>query len=101
MNTQQAYAIKILLIAFLAVLIITTVKAIISGILNGVAQAKQILSGTSFEEIQRKDKEKMEQIKLKERIKYESTLYKLTHPLGYINMILDDKIDNLSKKGNR
>lgn len=98
MESRIIYMLELLVIVLGIVFIITTVKAIISGIINGVSQAKEILAGKSFEEIQRKDKEKMEIIKKKERIKFESTLYKLTHPLGYINTIIDDRIDDLTRK---
>ncbi len=101
METRIAYAIKLLLIALVIVLIITTIKAIISGIIKGITQARQILAGRSLEEIQREDKERIKQLKQKERIKFESPLYKFTHPLGYINTIIDDKIDNLAGKGNK
>lgn len=101
METRIAYTIKLLLIALVIVFIITTVKAIISGIIKGITQARQILAGRSLEEIQREDKEKIERLKQKERIRFESPLYKLTHPLGYINTIIDDRIDDLAGKGNR
>ena len=86
--------IAVLLMAF----IITTAKAIAKGIAGGVKMSKEMMTGTPIEEIRKREKDEYERRKEEEKAKLKSKVYKVVHPLDYINSILGTSILKLLKE---
>ena len=81
----------IILVAILS-LIYTTIKAVVTGVKEGVQNTKDILRGTSYEQIRQKNRQKQEDAFKKNLEKMDSKLYRFTHPLEYLNCIILKKI---------
>ena len=81
----------------IAMFIVATIWGVIEGILKTYIRVKKIKSGISFEEIQREEQRMYEEKKDAEKKKYESKLYCIFHPLGWLNNYIEGKIKTLKK----
>ena len=86
--------IAVLLLAFM----MTTSKAIAKGIAGGIKMSKEVISGTSIEEIRNRERDEYERRKEEEKAILKSKIYKVLHPLDYINSILGTSLLKLLKK---
>lgn len=100
-NLQYESLTRLIILIFIIVVAVATVKAIVNGIKEGVTTAMDLKRGVSAEEVMRRDREKVEKQKEIEKQKMKSTWYRITHPLEYINTMLFSKIENIFKRGNR
>ncbi len=90
METEQI--IKLVILFVIISLGYTTIKAVVTGIKEGVQNAKDILSGTTYEQIHQRNKQKQDDAFKKDLEKMNSKLYRFTHPLEYFNCIILKKI---------
>ena len=90
METEQI--IKLVILFVIISLVYTTIKAVVTGIKEGVQNTKDILSGTTYEQIQQRNKQKQDDAFKKDLEKMDSKLYRFTHPLEYLNCIIIKKV---------
>ena len=84
--------IKLIILVAILSLVYTTIKAVVTGIKEGVQNTKDILGGVSYEQIRQRNKQKQEDAFKKELEKMDSKVYCFTHPLEYLNCIILKKI---------
>ena len=84
--------IKLVILLAIISIIYTTIKAVIKGIMEGVQNTKDILRGTSYEQIRQKNRKKQEDAFKKDLEKMDSKFYRFTHPLEYLNCIVLKRI---------
>ena len=84
--------IKLVILLASVSIIYTTIKAVIIGVKEGVQNTKDILGGASYEQIKQKNKQKQDYAFRKDLEKMDSKVYRLTHPLEYLNCIILKKI---------
>ena len=84
--------IKLVILLASVSIIYTTIKAVIIGVKEGVQNTKDILGGASYEQIKQKNKQKQDYAFKKDLEKMDSKVYRLTHPLEYLNCIILKKI---------
>lgn len=89
---ETEVVIKLALALFIFSFAYTTIKAVVTGVKEGVQNTKDILNGTSFEEIKERDKKKKQAEIEKDLRKMDSKLYRVTHPLEYFNCMIIKKI---------
>lgn len=77
----------------LLVFIVVTVYAVIKGVRESMDSFKDLKNGKSIEDVKADMKEKARQKEEAEQKKFESKIYRITHPLDYGNYILFKKID--------
>lgn len=101
MNPQPYTIGTIIVFLIIAAFILATIVGIVKGIVTTIKQTRLIMSGVPLETIRENERKAKEEKKQSQRIKYESKIYKITHPIGYVNMLVDEKIENMLKKGQR
>ena len=84
--------IKLVILLASVSIIYTTIKAVIIGVKEGVQNTKDILGGASYEQIKQRNKQKQDYAFKKDLEKMDSKVYRLTHPLEYLNCIILKKI---------
>lgn len=84
--------IKLVILLASVSIIYTTIKAVIIGVKEGVQNTKDILGGASYEQIKKRNKQKQDCVFKKDLEKMDSKVYRLTHPLEYLNCIIFKKI---------
>ncbi|WP_026658256.1 hypothetical protein [Butyrivibrio sp. AC2005] len=84
--------IKLFILLAILSLIYTTIKAVVTGISEGVRNTKDILKGASYEQIRQRNKQKQDDAFKKDLERMDSKLYRFTHPLEYLNCIILKKI---------
>ena len=84
--------IKLILLVAILSLIYTTIKAVATGVKEGVQNTKDILGGVSYEQIRQRNKQKQDDAFKKELEKMDSKVYRFTHPLEYLNCVILKKI---------
>lgn len=84
--------IKLVILLASVSIIYTTIKAVIIGVKEGVQNTKDILGGASYEQIKQRNKQKQDYVFKKDLEKMDSKVYRLTHPLEYLNCIILKKI---------
>ena len=91
-NMETEQIIKLVILFVIISLVYTTIKAVVTGIKEGVQNTRDILSGTTYEQIQQRNKQKQDDAFKKDLEKMDSKLYRFTHPLEYLNCIILKKI---------
>lgn len=89
---------ELFILAFLIILIIATIKGVYTGLKEGVTKSKALLNGTSLEELKRQDAEIQQNKNRKEQEKMQSKIYRITHPIEYLNALLFEKIERLIER---
>ena len=84
--------IKLIILVAILSLIYTTIKAVATGVKEGVQNTKDILGGASYEQIRQRNKQKQDNEFKKELEKMDSKVYRITHPLEYLNCVILKKI---------
>ena len=84
--------IKLIILVAILSLVYTTIKAVVTGVKEGVQNTKDILGGASYEQIRQRNKQKQDNEFKKELEKMDSKVYRITHPLEYLNCIIIKKI---------
>ena len=84
--------IKLIILVAILSLIYTTIKAVATGVKEGVQNTKDILGGASYEQIRQRNKQKQDNEFKKELEKMDSKVYRFTHPLEYLNCIIIKKV---------
>ena len=84
--------IKLIILVAILSLIYTTIKAVVTGVKEGVQNTKDILGGASYEQIRQRNKQKQDNEFKKELEKMDSKVYRITHPLEYLNCIIIKKV---------
>ena len=84
--------IKLIILVAILSLIYTTIKAVATGVKEGVQNTKDILGGASYEQIRQRNKQKQDNEFKKELEKMDSKVYRITHPLEYLNCIIIKKV---------
>ena len=90
MTTEQM--IKLAVCLLIMSIIFTTVKAVLIGIKEGAQNAKALMNGASYEQIQAKNKKKQDDEFERDLKKMDSKLYRYTHPVEYIGCLLMKKL---------
>ena len=84
--------IKLIILVAILSLVYTTSKAVVTGVKEGVQNTKDILGGASYEQIRQRNKQKQDNEFKKELEKMDSKVYRITHPLEYLNCIIIKKV---------
>lgn len=84
--------IKLIILVAILSLVYTTIKAVVTGVKEGVQNTKDILGGASYEQIRQRNKQKQDNEFKKELEKMDSKVYRITHPLEYLNCIIIKKV---------
>lgn len=84
--------IKLIILVAILSLVYTTIKAVVTGVKEGVQNTKDILGGASYEQIRQRNKQKQDDAFKKELEKMDSKVYRITHPLEYLNCIIIKKV---------
>ena len=84
--------IKLIILVAILSLVYTTIKAVVTGVKEGVKNTKDILGGASYEQIRQRNKQKQDNEFKKELEKMDSKVYRITHPLEYLNCIIIKKV---------
>ena len=90
--TESDMIIKLIILVAILSLIYTTIKAVVTGVKEGVQNTKDILGGASYEQIRQRNKQKQDDAFKKELEKMDSKVYRFTHPLEYLNCVILKKI---------
>ena len=89
---ESDMVIKLIILVAILSLVYTTIKAVVTGVKEGVQNTKDILGGASYEQIRQRNKQKQDNEFKKELEKMDSKVYRITHPLEYLNCIIIKKI---------
>ncbi len=92
MASSQTLLVNAFILLILLSLVLTTIKAVIRGFMEGVGNWKAILNGASYEDIKEKDRKKIEKKKKEEEEKMKAISYRVFHPLEFINSVIITKI---------
>ena len=90
--TESDMIIKLIILVAILSLVYTTIKAVVTGIKEGVQNTKDILGGASYEQIRQRNKQKQDDAFKKELEKMDSIVYRFTHPLECLNCFIIKKI---------
>ncbi len=89
---ETEVVIKIAIAFFIFSFAYTTIKAVVTGVKEGIQNTRDILTGTSYEEIKERDKKKKQAEMEKHHRKMHSKLYRVTHPRECFNCMIIKKI---------
>lgn len=89
---ESDMVIKLIILVAILSLVYTTIKAVVTGVKEGVQNTKDILGGASYEQIRQRNKQKQDNEFKKELEKMDSKVYRITHPLEYLNCIIIKKV---------
>ena len=82
----------------LIIFIIVTIFAIVKGGLEARRQISDIRSGKSAAQVKKEYEERQKQKQEKEERKFDSKLYRWTHPVEYLELLAEKKIKERREK---
>ena len=99
MDNEQI--IKLVIVLVVISFIYTTIKAVVVGVYEGLRNTRDILKGSSYEDIKERNRKKQDEAFEKDIKKMDSKLYRCTHPLEYLNCMLMKKLRERANDGKR